>query len=180
MALLPYPADDELDPRAAEVLERMPVRINLFSMLANAPAKMRPALGLGSAILRGGVLDPKLRELAILRVAHVTGTEYEWVQHVPIAAAVGVPDEQVAALASDDFDRGAFDDDSALALDIVDATLRDARVPAALVERGADVFGADGLLELLIVAGYYAMLGNVMRAVELDVDPPAAERGAFP
>ena len=38
MALLPYPADDELDPRAAEVLERLPVRINLFSMLANAPA----------------------------------------------------------------------------------------------------------------------------------------------
>ena len=180
MALLPYPADDELDPRAAEVLERLPVRINLFSMLANAPAMMRPTLGLGSAILRGGELDPKLRELAILRVAHVTGTEYEWVQHVPIAAAVGVPDEQVAALSKDDFERSVFSDDDALAIDIVDATLRDERVHPSLVTRGADVFGRAVLLELLIVAGYYAMLGNVMRAVELDVDAPAAQRGTFP
>src|SRR5690242_19169160 len=105
MALLPYPEDDDLDPRAAEVLERLPVKINLFQMLANAPVMMRPTLRLGSTILREGVLDPKLRELAILRTAHVTATEYEWVQHVPIAMAVGVPDEQIAALASPDFDR---------------------------------------------------------------------------
>jgi 4-carboxymuconolactone decarboxylase len=180
MALIPYPTDDELDPRAAEVLERLPVRINLFSMLANAPAMMRPTLGLGSAILRGGVLDAKLRELAILRTAHLTSTEYEWVQHVPIAANVGVPDEQIDALAQDDFDRTVFDDEAALAIDIVDATLRDERVHPRLVEEGAAVFGRDGLLELLIVPGYYAMLGNVMRAVELDVDEPAAGRASFP
>ena len=180
MALLPYPADDELDPRALEVLERLPVRINLFSMLANAPAMLRPTLGLGNAILRGGVLDPKLRELAILRTANLTGTEYEWVQHVPIAAAVGVPDEQVRALARDDFDRAPFSDKEVLAVDIVDATLRDERAHPSLIERGAQVLGRARLLELLIVAGYYAMLGNVMRAVELDVDAPATERGAFP
>src|SRR5258705_8512238 len=130
-------------------------------MLANAPAMLRPALGLGNAILRHGELDPKLRELAILRTAHVTGTEYEWVQHVPIARAVGVPDEQVAALASDGFDRAPFGDGDVLALEIVDATLRDERVPRELVERGAEAFGRAGLLELLLVAGYYAMLGNV-------------------
>ena len=180
MALLPYPEDDELDPRAAETLERLPVKINLFRMLANAPVMMRPTLRLGSVILREGVLDPKLRELAILRVGHVTGTEYEVVQHVPIAKAVGVPDEQIAALANADFERAPFEAGDALAMDIVDATLRDERVHRSLVEQGAAAFGRDGLLELLLCAGYYAMLGNVMRAVEVDVDEPAAERTTFP
>jgi AhpD family alkylhydroperoxidase len=178
MALLPYPADDELDPRAADALARLPVRINLFSMLANAPAMVAPTLRLGGAILTAGELDPKLRELAILRVAHVTGTEYEWVQHVPIARAVGVPDEQVTAVERDDF--SAFEPRDALALRIVDAALREDRVPAELVADGAEALGSAQLLELLILAGYYAMLGNVMRAVELDVDAPAAERGSFP
>jgi alkylhydroperoxidase family enzyme len=180
MALLPYPEDDELDPRAAEALENLPVKLNLFRMLANAPVMMRPTLRLGATILRDGVLDPKLRELAILRVAHVTATEYEWIQHVPIATAVGVPDDQIAALARDDFDRSAFDAADALAIDIVDATLREERVDPSLVEQGARALGRDGLLELLILAGYYALLGNVMRAVELDVDEPAAERATFP
>src|ERR1700742_1552278 len=153
MALLPYPEDDELDPRAAEALENLPVQINLFRMLANAPVMMRPTLRLGATILRDGVLDPKLRELAILRVGHVTGTEYEWVQHVPIARAVAVPDEQIAALAHDDFERAPFTATETLALDLVDATLRDQRVHPSLVEHGLAAFGRDGLLELLILAG---------------------------
>jgi alkylhydroperoxidase family enzyme len=180
LALLPYPEDDELDPRAAEALDGLPVKLNLFRMLANAPVMMRPTLRLGAVILRDGVLDPKLRELAILRVGHLTGTEYEWVQHVPIARAVGVPDEQIDALARDDLERAPFAAAEALAIDIVDATLRDERADPSLVEQGVAAFGRDGLLELLILAGYYAMLGNVMRAVELDIDEPAAERATFP
>ena len=34
----------------------------------------------------------------------------------------------------------------------------------------ADQHGRNGLIELLLVAGYYAMLGGVMRAVRIDVD----------
>jgi alkylhydroperoxidase/carboxymuconolactone decarboxylase family protein YurZ len=181
VALIPYPADDELDERAREVLDRLPIRINLFSMLANAPAMMRPTLRLGQAILTGGELDPRLRELAILRVAAVTGTEYEWVQHVPIGKAVGVTDAEIDALSeSDALPDGAFGGTDELVLRIVDGVLRDQRPAPDLVTRGADELGRAGLIELILVAGYYAMLGNLMRAVDLDVDAPAAERGEFP
>ncbi len=40
----------------------------------------------------------------------------------------------------------------------------------ALVREVAEHHGRNGLIELLIVAGYYAMLGGVMRAVRIDVD----------
>jgi hypothetical protein len=38
------------------------------------------------------------------------------------------------------------------------------------VQRGESELGRAQLLELMIVAGYYAMLGGVMRAVRIDVD----------
>ena len=90
MALLPYPDEATADPRARAVLERLPVRLNLFSMLANAPSLMAETLRLGEAILTRSELEPDLRELAILQTARLTGTDYEWIQHVPIGKAVGV------------------------------------------------------------------------------------------
>ena len=172
MALIPYPDADDLDPRARAVLDRTPVRINLFTMLANAPALMAPTLGLGRAILTAGELDPVLRELVILATAQRTGTEYEWVQHEAIGRHAGVRDDQLAALAGGAWDGPAFDARESLALQIV-AELLDTGTPAPeLVTRAAGELGRAGLLELLLVAGYYAMLGGVMRAVQLDVDAP--------
>ena len=40
----------------------------------------------------------------------------------------------------------------------------------ALVREIAGHFGRSVLIELLLVAGYYSMLGGVMRAVRIDVD----------
>jgi AhpD family alkylhydroperoxidase len=172
MALIPYPDADELDPRAREVLDRLPVRINLFSMLANAPAMMAPALGLGRAILTAGRLDPVLRELAILATAQRTGTEYEWVQHESIGRRAGVRDDQLAALAAGQCEGPAFDARESLALQIVAGVLGSGTPAAELITRGEAELGRAELLELLLIAGYYAMLGGLMRAVRLDVDPP--------
>jgi 4-carboxymuconolactone decarboxylase len=172
MALIPYPADADLDPRARAALERAPVRLNLFSMLANAPALIGPTLRLGGAILTAGELDPVLRELAILATAQTTGTEYEWVQHESIGRAVGVRDDQLAALAGGRRDGPAFDARETLALQLVEGVLGTGTPAAELVTRGAAELGRGPLLELLLVAGYYAMLGGVMRAVRLDVDAP--------
>jgi 4-carboxymuconolactone decarboxylase len=176
MALISYPDADELDPRAREVLDRLPVRINLFSMLANAPAMMAPALGLGRAILTAGELDPVLRELAILATAQRTGTEYEWVQHEAIGRRAGVSDDQLAALAAGECTGPAFDARESLALQLVAGVLDSGTPEAELVTRADAELGRAELLELLLVAGYYAMLGGLMRTVRLDVDAPP-ERG---
>jgi 4-carboxymuconolactone decarboxylase len=170
MALLPYPDEASADPRAKAVFERLPVRLNLFSMLANAPSLMAETLRLGEAILTRTELDPDLRELAILRAAKLTGTEYEWVQHVPIGKAVGISDAQIEALARDDVDDNAFDTRASLVLRVVDAAIRDGQPPAELVEQAAAELGPAKLIELLLTVGYYNMLGYLMRGVRLDID----------
>ncbi|HEX8083427.1 MAG TPA: carboxymuconolactone decarboxylase family protein [Solirubrobacteraceae bacterium] len=169
MAIIPYAHEDPQDDRVRAVLDRLPEpRINLFTMLANAPALIGPALRLGEAILTRGDLPVALRELAILQSAKVTGTEYEWVQHEAIAKLVGVPEEKVEAIRTGDL--GALEPAEAAAMRLVAGCIGDATPGEALVRDVAEHHGRNGLVELLLVAGYYAMLGGVMRAVRIDVD----------
>src|SRR5436853_1443842 len=127
MARLPY-ADAETAPDdVAKALGRLP-ELNIFRMLANADTAFVPWLRWGGAILSDLELDPLLRELAILRVARLTPhAEYEWVQHVPIAKAVGATDAQVAALERDDPDAGCFSEAERSVLRFTTEVVRDAR-----------------------------------------------------
>ena len=70
--------------------DRMPVKLNIFRMMAHAEANMIPAMRFANSILHKQKLSHVNRELLILQVAHIEGGEYEWRQHVPIALGVGV------------------------------------------------------------------------------------------
>src|SRR4051794_16438026 len=110
MARLPYVEPAEASEPVRDALGRVPP-LNIFRMMANAETAFRPWLRWGATLLGDLELDPLLRELAILRVARLTPhAEYEWVQHVPIAQAVGASDAQVAALEADEVDGEAFSD----------------------------------------------------------------------
>src|SRR5439155_22624482 len=104
-------------------------------MLANAETAFRPWMRFGAVLLTDLELDPLLRELAILRVARLTPhAEYEWVQHVPIAKAVGATDDQVSALERDDWDADCFSDDQRLVLSFTSEVVRDAQASEATLE----------------------------------------------
>src|SRR3954464_13132701 len=108
MARLPYVDPDAASPDVREALERVPP-LNIFRMTAQADSAFVPWLRWAGVLLSRLDVDPALRELAILRVARLTPhAEYEWVQHVPIAKAVGATDEQVAALERDDAEADCF------------------------------------------------------------------------
>jgi alkylhydroperoxidase family enzyme len=175
MAIIPYAHEDPQDDRVRARLDRLPEpRINLFSMLANAPALYGPAMRLGEAILTKSDLPPDLRELAILQSAKTTATEYEWVQHEAIAKLVGVPEEKIGAIRSAELE--ALEPAEAAAMRLVDQCIGTGTPDESLVREVAEHHGRNGLIELLLVAGYYAMLGGVMRAVRIDVDSVLEKR----
>src|SRR5438046_7395572 len=109
MARLPYVDPASAPEQVRELLERLPVKLNIFRMMAHATTDFRPLVGLGSAILARQKLSPKLRELAILRVAALSPARYEWVQHVPIAQATGATAAQITALERGEITADAFD-----------------------------------------------------------------------
>jgi 4-carboxymuconolactone decarboxylase len=171
MALIPYADEDPRDDRVRAVLERLPEpRINLFTMLANSPALIGPTLRLGEAILTKGDLEPVLRELVILHTARLTNTEYEWVQHVEVARLVGLDEQKIRAVERGELVDGSFDRRELMALRLVSELLENGTPTPELVKDAEAELGRPQLIELLIVAGYYAMLGGMMRAVRLDGD----------
>jgi 4-carboxymuconolactone decarboxylase len=171
MARLPYVEPSEAPEHVREALDRLPP-LNIFKLLANAETCFRPFMRLGQAILTQQELDPLLRELAILRTARLTPAEYEWIQHVEIAKAVGATDEQVRAIEDDDIAAACFDDDQRLALELTTAIVRDARPSDELFDRASARFSPREIVELTIAVGYYMAIARVMEMADIDLDPP--------
>jgi AhpD family alkylhydroperoxidase len=161
-------------PEVREALEALPP-LNIFRTLAHAETSLRPALRLGQAILTQQELDPALRELAILRVARLTGAEYEWVQHVAIGKAVGVTDDQVAAIerGEEAYARAeSFDERERLVLRLATQLVADDAINEAGMEAARDAFSDREIVELVLTCGYYRMLAALMRSVDIDLDEP--------
>ncbi|OBF46389.1 carboxymuconolactone decarboxylase [Mycobacterium sp. 852002-50816_SCH5313054-b] len=119
MRLTPLPAD-QWDEAVEQSLSGMlpPERRNprdagtLMSTLARHPKLARAYLRFGGYLLLESSLPARIRELAILRVAHRRECAYEWSHHVDIATKAGLTDAEIAAArsgeADDEFERAVF------------------------------------------------------------------------
>ncbi len=172
MARLPYADPAAAPEKARAVFDALPVKLNLFRMLLHAPGALRGYLALGNGILARQKLDPRIREMVILRVAALSPAEYERTQHVPIARACGATDAEIAAVARGDL--SSLDPRAALAVRFADACLREARVPDALFEEACGAFSPQEIVELVLTVGYYMMTARLLETLGVDLEPPAA------
>jgi alkylhydroperoxidase family enzyme len=173
MARLPYVDPADAPEPVRDALGRVPP-LNVFRMMANAETAFRPWLRWGAALLRDLSLDPLLREIAILRVARLTPhAEYEWVQHVPFAQAVGATEEQVTALERGEIDAAAFTPPQQAVLRFTTEVVADAQATDATLERLGGFLSPREVIELLMVIGQYMMLARVMATTRMELDEPA-------
>ena len=176
MARLPYVDPATAPEQVRELLDRLPVKLNVFRMMAHATTDFRPLVGLGSAILGRQKLSPKLRELAILRVAALSPARYEWVQHVPIAEATGATAAQIAALERGDITGDAFDAVERAVLRFATEVVRDVRASEATFAEVARHLSAQEIVELVITVGYYMLIARLLETTAVDLDPPAGTK----
>jgi len=176
MARLPYVDAATAPEPVRELLDRLPVKLNVFRMMAHAETDFRPLVSLGTAILGRQQLSPKLRELVILRVATLSPARYEWVQHVPIARAVGATEAQVTALERGDIDAGCFDPLERSVLRFATEVLRDVRASDATFADLAARLSAREIVEVILTVGYYMMVARLLESTAVDLDQPAGTR----
>ena len=173
MARLPYVDPATAPPPVREALEAVPP-LNVFRTMAHAETAFRPWLRWGSTLLGELELNPALRELAILYVSRLTPhAEYEWVQHVPIARAVGVTDAQISALEHGDPVAASFGPLEHAVLRFTREVVRDARASDEAFVAVREALSPREIVELLMVIGQYMMLARVMATVEMELDEPA-------
>jgi alkylhydroperoxidase family enzyme len=177
VARLPYVDPETAPERVREALERVPP-INIFRMTANAETAFRPWLAFGGALLSSLELDARLRELVILHVGRLSGAEYEWVQHVPIAHAVGASEEDVAAIDRGDIEADCLGEDVRAALRFTTEVVRDVRASDEAFEAVRDHLSPREIVELLLVIGQYMLVARVAETAGIEIDeggPAVAE-----
>jgi 4-carboxymuconolactone decarboxylase len=149
-----------------------PAPLKLFRMVAHAESAYGPWLGYGGTLLTQLELDPLLRELAILQVARLVGSEYEWVQHDPIARAVGATGEQIDAVEAGRDDDPAFDAAQSLVLRLTRTTVTEGAASEQQIAEAADLLGTRQVVELLLVIGNYTAIAMLIASTGLEPDEP--------
>ena len=149
-----------------------PAPLTLFRMVAHAETAYGPWLGYGGALLTQLDLDPRLRELAILQVARQVGSDYEWVQHDPIARAVGASSEQIEAIETGRDDDPAFDAAQSLVLRLTRTTVNEGAASKDQIAEAAELLGVRQVVELLLVIGNYTAIAMLIASTGLEPDAP--------
>jgi 4-carboxymuconolactone decarboxylase len=175
VARLPY-AELDRAPEAVRALVAALPPLNIFRMLAHAETLLHGFTQLGTAILGRALLDPRLRELAILRVAARSPAAYEWQQHVPIARACGVSDDEIAALELDDAEAGCFEERARALLRLTDDLLAGPRASDATLAAMRRAFSDREVCEAILTIGYYMLVARFLETTGVDLE--AANAGA--
>lgn len=175
MAHLRYLTAEELDPADRDVLVRP---VHLYRAMANAPGIARAFLGLANEIRHRSRLDPRLREMAILRIAWITRSAYEWSHHVKIGRDFGVSDADIALAMAPVAAGGAEGAVLRAASEIAEG---DGTLPEASLAALRAHLAEDALTELLLIAALYVGLARFIRAAAIGVEPDyEPELRAFP
>ena len=176
MARMPYVDPATAPERVRETLASTPVSLNIFRMMAHAESNLRSMLRLGGTILSKQQLSGRLRELAILRVAHLSCARYEWTQHVPIAESVGATAAQIAALEAGDITASCFDAREQLVLQFTDELVNDVRVSDPTFAAATREFSSREVVELILAVGYYMMIARLLETTGVDLEAPAGPK----
>src|SRR3954469_4987243 len=156
--------------------DRMPVKLNIFRMMAHAEANMIPAMRLGNSILHKQKLGAVNRELLILQIAQLEGGAYEWCQHGPIALGVGVTQRQIDGLEHGNYDDDAFNAAERALLAFSKEVVENIRVSEPVFAKMRKHFAEQEIVETIFAIGFYMMMARLTEATETDLDPAAGMR----
>jgi 4-carboxymuconolactone decarboxylase len=133
-----------------------------FNFMLSNPQIAAPLERLGCTLRFGGSLPDLIRELVILSVARAQHSNFEWDAHAAVARKLGISQEQL-----DEFrQHGSIDGFDEAIMRVVMCAQRLIEVGDLTDDEYADaesVVGADGVMEVIVLIGYYRLLATGMR-----------------
>ena len=171
-ARIPLADLDRVPGDTGDKLRRMPVKLNIFRMMANAQTTVLPMLRLGGAILSDQELPHAPRELLILLVARLEGGEYEWIQHDPIAEKVGVTRAQIEAIERLDLGADVFTPAEKALLAFGRQVVENVRVDDATFAAAHAHYGDRQIVEAILAIGFYMAAARLTEVTQTPLDAP--------
>jgi AhpD family alkylhydroperoxidase len=173
MTRIAYRAPDEMTEQARE-LTLARGNLNVYRTLANAEEVFTGWMAAGQALLASPVLPLRLRELVVLRTAHLMDCPYELGQHRDVARTVGVSGDEINAIISEsDWRTGYFNTTELAVLELTTELLTTRGVSDAVFDHVHRELGSEATVEVLMVINRYSGLALMLNALDVDLDESA-------
>ncbi|MFT0533820.1 carboxymuconolactone decarboxylase family protein [Castellaniella hirudinis] len=144
--------------------------LHLYQMLLHSPSVAEGWLTYLTAIRQKSSLDGALRELVIMRIAHLNRAPYEADQHAPIALREGLRQDQLDALAAARPPLALFDGRQRAVLAYADAMTLAVQVPDEVFAAVRQAFSDQELIELTATVAAYNMVSRFLEALQVHSD----------
>ena len=132
-----------------------------FNVLLRSPELMSPLQKVGEYLRFRCQLDRRIAEMATLIAARHWTQNYEWSAHHPLALKAGLKPEIAQAIADGRRPTGMAQDEE-IVYDTLTEALNNKSVSDATYGRAVKQFGEQNLVDVMAIAGYYALLGMLM------------------
>jgi len=169
MALLPYLDAKDASPEVQKLLTGRPEVLNVQRMTANAQKIFVQRSRLSNALFTQTTINPKLRELAILRTAKDCHSLYEWTQHVPAARHVGLTDVQIDAIENWQ-NASCFGNVERLVLKFTDEVNTAVKASRATLDTLKQHLSPGEIIELLIIIGHWRQTASILETTEVELE----------
>jgi 4-carboxymuconolactone decarboxylase len=140
-----------------------------FSVMLRSPEVMLRAKAMGDYLRFRNVLPPHVRELVTLATAREWTQQFEWSHHYKHALEAGLPKAIIDAIAE-----GRRPDkmaqEEAAAYDFSIELHRHRSVSDATYARALELFGEQGIIDMVGLNGYYSMLAMMMNVARTPPD----------
>jgi 4-carboxymuconolactone decarboxylase len=163
-------ADHEWSEEQRDLLTKgKAVRVlNIFRTLVHHPELYRSWMPFGQHLFKS-TLDPRTRELLILRVGHLAKAGYEFHQHVAIAKRIGITESEIAQLKEGPSAAAWSSADRAL-LSAADELFHDKFIGDETWRALAERLDTKQILDLIFTVGQYVMVSMALNSLGVQLE----------
>jgi alkylhydroperoxidase family enzyme len=175
--------DDAADATLQRTYERIRIAnggiSNLYRTLANAPDMLEAWIEFAWKLRFAPATDRLLREVGIMKVAHLTQAPYEWAAHWRLSMSLGMDEGKLADIPTwEESDR--FSPEEELVLEAATELTRGGHLDDATLSRLQATFGDAQTVELVLTIAFYSCVARVLEGLHVPQEPVAAGQPPLP
>ena len=172
MARVPFAKRENMTPEGQQAWDEIEssrggVARN-YAALLNNPQAAKYLATLGGYVRFQTHLDPRVKALATLTAAREAGGHYVWTVNQRGAKEAGLTDDIIAAIHEYRAPIGLQPKDANV-VQFVQELLRQHRISDATFEALRSQVGDAGVIDVLVVVGYYHSLAHCLQALEVEL-----------
>jgi len=164
---IPLPDPNGLPEEIGKIVSASP--LNVVKMMANAPASFLGFQEFAAGVLYKSQFDPRKKEIAVCRIGQVTRASYEWTHHVRVARRLGITEEEITIIGSEN-PVTSLDEEGNLLCRVADEISLEVRLSDEALAQILERYGVQGATELILCCSYFNMISRFLESTRVELE----------